>query len=186
MIPTLTVPALAMVWLFHRQQIILLSPKIRMIFSWCWLSFVVISASFSSVAAIKKVSASKLTGLESYALIQKEIARFQNPLVLGAFNCNFANCALWFGMSLVPEMELRMGPVTPNFYYFDIFSKKIHLPGKGELNDAQTNATIESLTAEGRTILLISPQFPQLSKFKLKLITETPLQNLYRVLGIAD
>ena len=186
MMPALTVPALAMVWLFHRQQIILLSHKIRMIFSWCWLSFVVISASFSSVTAIKKVSASKLAGLESYALIQKEIARFQNPLVIGAFNCNFANCALWFGMSLVPEMELRMGPVTPNFYYFDIFSKKIHLPGKGELNDAQTNATIESLTAEGRTILLISPQFPQLSKFKLKLITETSIQNLYQVLGIAD
>jgi hypothetical protein len=186
MIPALTVPALAMVWLLHRQQIILLSPKVRVIFSWCWLSFVVISASFSSVIAITKISASKLAGLQSSALIQKDIAQFQNPLVMGAFNCNFADCALWFGMSLVPEMELRMGSVTPNFYYFDIFSKKVHLPGKGELNDAQTNSKIESLIAEGRTILLISPQFPQLRKFKLKLITETSIQNLYQVLGIAD
>ena len=186
MIPALAVPALAMAWLLHQQQIILLSPKVRMIFSWCWLSFVVISAGVSTVTAVKKISASKLVGLESHALIQKDIGQFQNPLVMGAFNCNFADCALWFGMSLVPEMELRMGSVTPNFYYFDIFSKKIHLPGKGELNDAQTNATIEALITEGRTILLISPQFPQLSKFKLKLITETPIQNLYLVLGVAN
>jgi hypothetical protein len=186
MIPALGVPTLAIAWLLHRQQIILLSSKIRVIFSWCWLSIIIIGASFSTITAIKKISANKQIGLHSYALIQKDIQRFQNSLVLGAFNCNFANCALWFGMSLVPEMELRMASVTPNFYYFDVFSKKLHLPGKGELNDAQTNETIQTLIEQGRSVLLISPPFPQLNKFKLKLITETPIQNLYQILGIAD
>jgi hypothetical protein len=186
MIPALSVPALAVTWLLHRQQIICFSTRLRLIFNWCWLGVVIICASFSTTAAIKKISTNKQIGLQSSQLIQKEIQRFQNPLVMGAFNCNFSDCALWFGMSLVPEMELRMSSVTPNFYYFDIFSKKLHLPGRGELSDMQTNETIKTLIDDGRSVVLISPSFPQLTKLKLKLITETPIQNLYQVLGIAD
>jgi hypothetical protein len=72
----------------------------------------------------------------------------------------------------------------PNFYYFDIFSKKLHLPGKGELSDQQTAETIAALMGQTRPVLLISPPFPHLDKLKLELILSTPVQNLYRVVGL--
>ena len=79
-----------------------------------------------------------------------------------------------------------MGPVTPDFYYYDIFNKTLRLPGKGELTHQQTAETVEHLVQQTRPVLLISPPFPQLSQLKLELVAETPVKNLYRVRGLAS
>jgi hypothetical protein len=141
-------------------------------------------ASFSTIKAINTDSNTHQQGLHSYGSIQHALKQFEDPLVIGAFNCNFLECALWFGMGLVPEMELKTLPIMPNFYYFDIFSKKLHLPGKGELTDQQTAETIAALTLQSRPVLLISPPFPHLGNLKLELILETRIQNLYRIVGL--
>ena len=184
MIPALPLPLLGITWVLHRQSILPFSPKIGVAVSLYCLVILLAVASFSTVKAIKTVSNTHEQGLQSHRSIQHALKQFDDPLVLGAFNCNFLECALWFGMALVPEMELKTASVMPNFYYFDIFSKKLHLPGIGEISDQQTAETIEALMRQTRPVLLISPPFPHLDKLKLELILSTPVQNLYRVVGL--
>eukprot|EP01037_Dinobryon_pediforme_P002312 gene2313-2351_t len=90
----------------------------------------------------------------------------------------------WFGMLLVPEMELRMKQVTPNFLHFDIFNKRLHVPGIGELTEDGLRTTINELIAQNRDVLLISPEFDQLHKFELEKLLSTEIQNLYRIKGL--
>jgi len=184
MIPALPLPLLGIAWVLYQQNIVPLSYKMRVAISRVCLVILLAVASFSTFKAIKTVSNTHEQGLQSYRSIQHALKQFEDPLVLGAFNCNFIECALWFGMGLVPDMELKTTPIMPNFYYFDIFSKKLHLPGKGELSDQQTAETIAALTRQTRPVLLISPPFPHLAKLKLELLLSTPIQNLYRVTGL--
>ena len=186
MIPALPLSLLACAWLLHGQRVIPISAAIQKALGLCCLVVMLSTAATSVTSAINTVTNDHQKGLDSYTSIQQAIARYDQPLLLGAFNCNFAECALWFGMSLVPKMELKMASVTPNFYYFDIFSKKLHLPGQGELTNQQTTETVDYLTGQARPVLLISPPFPQLSRLKLELVAETPVQNLYRVRGNAE
>ena len=90
---------------------------------------------------------------------------------------------MWFGLLLVPEMDLKMDRITPDFYHFDIFSRKLHLPGVGELSAADTAKTVNQLVQSGRPVLLISPPYEHLAQFTLQKLLETPIQNLYRVTG---
>ena len=65
------------------------------------------------------------------------------------------------------------------------FNKSLHIPGIGELSDEQLKKTINDLLNQQREILLISPQFAQLSKFQLEKIRGNEVQNLYRITGLA-
>jgi hypothetical protein len=184
MIPALPIPLLGIAWLLHQQTIVPFSHKTRATLSGICLVVLLTVASFSILKAIKAVSNTHQQGMQSQRSIQHALKQFDDPLMLGAFNCNFLECALWFGMGLVPEMELKTAAIMPNFYYFDIFSKKLHLPGKGELSDQQTAETMAALMRQTRPVLLISPPFPHLAKLKLELLLSTPIQNLYRVTGL--
>jgi hypothetical protein len=186
MIPALPLTMLAGAWLIHGQQVLPASKAIQKVFGLCCLAMIVSTATVSVMAAAHSLAQDRQKGLASYTAIQQAIARFDQPLLIGAFNCNFPECALWFGMSLVPEMELKMASVTPNFYYYDIFNKTLRLPGQGELTHQQTAETIEHLVQHARPVLLISPPFPQLSQLKLELVAQTPVKNLYRVHGLAN
>ena len=77
-----------------------------------------------------------------------------------------------------------MSAVDTDFLYFDIFSKKIHSPGAGELSNEQTAATVVKFVAENRPLLLIAPPYPQLAALETQLILSTPGQNLYMVTGV--
>ena len=186
MIPALPLPMLVFAWLLHQQNFVSISKTTVKVLATAWLVTIITTAVAATSSSLSAVRITHQKGLESHALIREQLKRFDNPLVIGAFNCNFAECALWFGMALVPKMELRMAPITPNFYYFDIFSKKLHVPGQGELTDQQTRETIVLLTQQARPVLLISPPFPHLNKLRLELIVSTPVQNLYRVLDAID
>jgi hypothetical protein len=186
MVPALPLTLLASAWLLHGQQVLQMSKSLQKVFGLCCLAVVLWTAAVSTTSAIRSLAQDRQKGLGSYAAIQQTIARYDQPLLIGAFNCNFAECALWFGMSLVPEMELKMASVTPNFYYYDIFNKTLRVPGKGELSHQQTAEAVEHLVQQTRPVLLISPPFPQLSQLKLELVTKTPVNSLYRVHGLAN
>lgn len=186
MVPALPLTLLAFAWLLNGQQVLQVSKALQKVFGLCCLAAVLWTAAVSTTLAIRSLAQDRQKGLDSHAAIQQAIARYDQPLLIGAFNCNFAECALWFGMSLVPEMELKMGPVTPNFYYYDIFNKTLRVPGKGELSHQQTAETVEHLVQQTRPVLLISPPFPQLSQLKLELVTKTSVNSLYRVHGLAN
>jgi hypothetical protein len=186
MVPALPLTLLAFAWLLNGQQLLRSSNTLQKVFGLCCLAVVLWTAAVSTTLAIRSLAQDRQKGLNSYAAIQQAIARYDQPLLIGAFNCNFAECALWFGMSLVPEMELKMASVTPNFYYYDIFNKTLRVPGKGELSHQQTAEAVEHLIQQTRPVLLISPPFPQLSQLKLELVTKTPVNSLYRVHGLAN
>jgi hypothetical protein len=186
MVPALPLTLLASAWLLHGQQVLRMSKTLQKVLGLCCLALVLTTATVSTTLAIRSLAQDRQKGLDSYAAIQQAIARYDQPLLIGAFNCNFAECALWFGMSLVPAMELKMALVTPSFYYYDIFNKTLRLPGKGELTHQQTAETVEQLVQQTRPVLLISPPFPHLSQLKLELVAETPVKNLYRVHGLAN
>ena len=77
-----------------------------------------------------------------------------------------------------------MKQVTPNFLHFDIFNKRLHVPGIGELTEDRLRTTINELIAQNRDVLLISPEFDQLHKFELEKLLSTEIQNLYRIKGL--
>ena len=184
MVPALSIPALALVWLTQQFKITHNALRIRHAAYWGWLIFIISIASVSFAQSLKTVTDDHKRGVASHDQIVNEINRFTNPVILGTFNCNFLNCARWFGMSLVPEMERRMSAVDTDFLYFDIFSKKIHSPGAGELSNEQTAATVVKFVAENRPLLLIAPPYPQLAALETQLILSTPGQNLYMVTGV--
>lgn len=186
MVPALPLTLLACVWLLHGQRVLPPSRAIQKVGGLCCLAVVLSTAAVSTTLAIRSLAQDRQKGLDAHSAVQQAIARFDQPLLIGAFNCNFAECALWFGISLVPAMELKMASVTPRFYYYDIFNKTLRLPGKGELTHQQTAETVEYLVQQTQPVLLISPPFPQLSQLNLELVAETPVNNLYRVHGLAN
>lgn len=186
MVPALPLTLLACVWLLHGQRVLPPSRAIQKVGGLCCLAVVLSTAAVSTTLAIRFLAQDRQKGLDAHTAVQQAIARFDQPLLIGAFNCNFAECALWFGISLVPAMELKMALVTPRFYYYDIFNKTLRLPGKGELTHQQTAETVEYLVQQTQPVLLISPPFPQLSQLNLELVAETPVNNLYRVHGLAN
>ena len=183
MIAILPITVIGGVWLIFIQRIVVLSRPIRQIMAVAWI-VLLLQASYSSiVTGYRAVQAIHKVGAQSASDVKREINHFQNPLVIGTFNCNLPLCALWFGILLVPEMELKMDPITPEFYHFDIFARKLHLPGIGELSVEDTASTINRLVQSGRPVLLVSPPYEHLAQFRLETLLDTPIQNLYRVTG---
>jgi hypothetical protein len=184
MIPALPLALLAASWLLHSGSGMHIKALSKPYLSAAWLFLLCAVMVLSTTKAYTTVRINHERGERSYQAIYNELKKFDNPLLIGTFNCNFKECALWFGMLLVPVMELRMDKVTPNFFHFDVFNKRLHLPGKGEVDPNEAASIIEGLLAQGRTILLISPPYPQLGQFKLTPVLNTPIQNLYQVTGM--
>jgi hypothetical protein len=186
MIPALPLALMAASWLLHSESGLRLKVLTTNFFSTAWLILLCTLMVYSTTKAYSVVRLNHERGEQSYRAIRAELTKFNDPLLIGTFNCNFKECALWFGMLLVPIMELRMDKITPDFLHFDVFNKRLHLPGKGVVEPNEAISYIENLLAQGRTILLISPPYPQLAQFKLILILDTPIQNLYRVTGMTQ
>lgn len=184
MVPSLVISTLAFVWLVQQIRRPNQSSRTRKLMYWSWLIFVIFISAISLNKSLRTISHDHSQGLASHQQISREIEKFENPIILGTFNCNFLNCARWFGMSLVPPMEKRISSVDINFLYFDIFSKKLHIPGGGELNSEQTAEKLKAFITQNRPMLLIAPPYPQLSALETRLIFSTPVQNLYQVSGM--
>jgi hypothetical protein len=184
MIPALPLALMAASWLLHSNCKIGIKVLKQTYLSVLWFLILCILCFQSTTRSYMAVRANHERGEQSYNAIYNEVKKFNDPLLIGTFNCNFQECALWFGMLLVPVMELRMDKITPNFFHFDVFNKRLHLPGKGEVAPNEAISIIEDLLAQGRTILLISPPHPQLAQFKLMPVLNTPIQNLYLVTGM--
>jgi hypothetical protein len=184
MVPSLVISALAFVWFTQQIRRPSQGSLARQTIEWSWLILVILISTISFKKSLDTISHDHARGLASHHQISREIDKFESPIILGTFNCNFLNCARWFGMSLVPPMEKRMSSVDVNFLYFDIFSKKLHIPGVGELNGEQTAETVKTFITQNRPVLLIAPPYPQLNVLETRLIFSTPVQNLYQVTGM--
>jgi hypothetical protein len=184
MIPVLALAPLGMTWLLATQTIIPIRGIYNRVAIFACLSLFGYSAATSTLGSLETMAAIKSQARDSVAKIDAEIKKYNRPLLIGTFNCNFPECALWFGMMMVPDMEKRMLPIAPDFYHYDIFNRRLHEPGVGVLEPEEAELEINRAVASGRVVLMISPPFDQLSSFNLELILKTPNQNLYRVTGI--
>lgn len=132
--------------------------------------------------AFNNLRESRLIQDKSLASIQAELKKYPNPLVIGAYRCSLPECALSFGASYAPVLEKKVAPVLENFYEFNIWNKKLRVFGEGWVSLQRINKYI----AEGRSILLVSPMYPELGVFALEPIVHSPVQSLYRITGVAD
>ena len=187
MIPVLPITLIGGVWLIYQFNFLKTpSDFLKKLLTKIWFLVILVISGIAFSQAYTSLTSLHKKGLQSHTEINNQISKYNDPILIGAFNCNFLECAEWFGMLLVPEMELRMKPFTPNFYHYDIFSKRLHTPGIGELTNEQTEQTILDLIAQNRNVLLISPEFEQLKRFKLEKIYSTEIQNLYRITGLSN
>ena len=183
MIAVLPVTVMGGAWLVFAQRMIPLPESIRSWIGGGWMILLVYALANASVAGYAGVRAIHEAGERSRDAVLSETSNFKNPVLIGTFNCNLPECALWFGMLMVPEMELKMDGVTPDFYHFDIFGRRLHLPGVGELSAEATADTVNRLIESGRPVFLVSPPYDQLAQFRLEKISGDHVQNLYRVTG---
>jgi hypothetical protein len=151
--------------------------------SFGWLLVTIYIAIVSTVSAYASLKSNRGLAEASYNSIATEISKYENPIIIGTFNCSFEGCATWFGIALAHGLDLRMDRVDQWFYYYDIFSKNLRTPGQAEAPREQTPKTINNLISAGRTLLLISPVYEQNSQFKLAELIKTPNQTLYRITG---
>ncbi|PRY98679.1 uncharacterized protein DUF2029 [Jezberella montanilacus] len=184
MIPALPFAILGGAWVINNLAFFRIQGETKHWISVIWFVCVLTISLVSFTEATSTLAKNQNKGQRSYEAINNELKKYKNPVLVGAFNCNFIECAEWFGMLLVPEMELRMKQVTPNFLHFDIFNKRLHVPGIGELTEDGLRTTINELIAQNRDVLLISPEFDQLHKFELEKLLSTEIQNLYRIKGL--
>lgn len=183
MIAVLPVTVMGGAWLVFAQRMVPLPGAIRPWFGGLWLILLVWASVNASIAGYAGVRAIHDAGEQSRSAVLSETSNFRNPILIGTFNCNLPECALWFGMLMVPEMELKMDGITPDFYHFDIFGRRLHLPGVGELSAEATADTVNRLVESGRPVFLISPPYDQLAQFRLEKLSGDRVQNLYRVMG---
>lgn len=186
MVPALPFALVGGIWLINNSNIFIKSIKLKKWTSNLYLVLILSLAITAFISAYQRLDNIDKEAQKSHAEISNEIKKYNNPLLIGAFNCNFLACAEWFGMLLVPDMELRMVPFTPNFYHYDVFNKRLHAPGIGVLDNEQVKNIVNDLSLEKREILLISPEYEQLKIFNLEKIYSTKIQNLYKVTGIRN
>jgi hypothetical protein len=183
MIPALPLTAIIVVWFVHTQKFIPLSTLVQKVLGALVLAFFSYQSVTSSVNAYKMIAANHSRGTQANQIVMEGIEKFNNPVLIGTFNCTLHECALWFGQLMIPELGLKMDQVTTDFYHFDIFAKNLHVPGNGGLSHADTAQVINGFVEASRPVLLISPPYQQLASFEVKKIVSTPVQDLYQVIG---
>lgn len=183
MIPALPLTAIIVVWFVHTQKFILLSTLVQKVLGVLAFTFFAYQSITASVSAYKMIAANHSRGAQANQRVLDGMKQFENPILIGTFNCTLPKCTLWFGQLMIPEVGFKMDRVTTNFYHFDIFAKNLHVPGKGGLSHADTAQVINSLVETSRPVLLISPPYQQLANFEVEKIVSTPVQDLYRVIG---
>ncbi len=183
MIPVLPIAMIVVVWFLHAQKFIIFSTNVHRVLWGIVFVFFTYLAAISSVGAYNMIAANQSRGAQSNRSIYEAIKKFQQPVLIGTFNCTLPSCALWFGQLMTPDVERKMDQVTTDFYHFDIFAKNLHVPGKGALNQDESAQTIKQFVESGRPVLLISPPYEQLAGFEVEKIVSTQVQDLYRVSG---
>ena len=183
MIAVLPVTVMGGAWLVFAQRMVPLPELIRQWLGGLWLILLAYASVNASIAGYAGVRAIHEAGERSRDAVLSETSNSKNPVLIGTFNCNLPECALWFGMLMVPEIELKMEGITRDFYHFDIFGRRLHVPGVGELSAEATADTVNRLVDSGRPVFLISPPYDQLAQFRLEKLSGDRVQNLYRVTG---
>lgn len=114
---------------------------------------------------------------KSIAIINDELAKHPNALVLGTHMCVLKQCAMGHGMWHTPSMDSHMGPKLENFVWYNIFNNMVYVPTIGW----QPLSSLNEQMGSGRDVLLLSRNYLALGDFKLDELVNAGEQSLYRV-----
>ena len=70
---------------------------------------------------------------ESNALIQAEMKKYSDPVVVGTSGCKLAECALAYGLVYSRGLDREVSHVLTNFIYYDLWNKKLSVFGVGSV-----------------------------------------------------
>ncbi len=119
---------------------------------------------------------------QSVNQIQKEIAKYQNPLVLTSYGCYLPQCALIYGIETASGLNKKIAPFLANYWGFNVWANLFVIEGRGfyPLN------IIEPQLASNRPIFLVTyiDGFPAYDSLQRELILTAGDQKLYRITGL--
>ena len=98
---------------------------------------------------------------ESNALIQAEMKKHSDPVVIGTYGCKLAECALAYGAVYSRGLDREVSHVLTNFIYYDLWNKKLSVFGVGWVDLDLAN----EYTSKGREVLLLSRSWAYPGKF---------------------
>ena len=119
---------------------------------------------------------------QTLAVVQAEIAKFSNPIVIGTYGCMLPTCALSYGVSASAGLTEKLKDLFRDHYDLNIWNGLL----RSNYNGWMPVSFVVQAVSEGRTVLLVVPtQYPDLEGFALDSLIKMPTQALYRVKGLA-
>lgn len=115
--------------------------------------------------------------------IQRELAKYPNPLVMGSYSCSLPQCGLLFGIEFAPAIDKKIAPFLANFYGFNVWNGLLLIDGHGfyPLTSLQPFFSIQ------RPVFLVTQiDFPSFDLFKKELVLRAGDQKLYKITGLTS
>jgi hypothetical protein len=113
--------------------------------------------------------------------VQRELAKYQNPLVITSYGCYLPQCGVLFGIEYAPAIDKKAGPVLANFYGFNVWNSMLLIDGHG----FYPLSVLEPFFTASRPVFLVTRiDFPAFDVFKKELILTAEDQKLYKINGL--
>ena len=113
--------------------------------------------------------------------LQRELAKYQNPLVITSYGCYLPQCGVMFGIEYAPAIDKKAGSLLANFYGFNVFNSMLLIDGHGFY---PLNRLEPFFTASRPVFLITRIDFPAFDLFKKELVLTAEDQKLYKITGL--
>ena len=193
MVPVLPLAFVGCVLVARQVCAIYSSTRLSMFLPMLLLGLGVLMAGNATSATYASLHNSRRSTDESNTLIQAEMKKHSDPVVIGTYGCKLAECALAYGVVYSRGLDREVSHVLANFMYYDLtleFStvsrgKKLSVFGVGWVDLDLVN----EYTSKGREVLLLSRPWAHpgkfLNEFRLKPLIDTPHQSLYKITSVS-
>ena len=142
------------------------------------MAILVVQANYSAFATLR---AERIQHNRSVVILQNELARHSNPLVIGSYGCYLPQCGVLFGIEYAPAIDKKVGPFLANFYGFNVWNNMLVIDGHG----FYPLTVLQPFFEINRPIFLITQiDFPAFEVFKKELILTAEDQKLYKITGL--
>lgn len=155
------------------------SSKIRMlsVILAALVVFSIKSASFN----IKAINSDRSEQINAMNIIEPEIAKYPDAVLLGTYRCTLPECAFLYSAEYSKSINWRLSSFFTNHVWLNIGNNKINTFEGGRKEISSLNQYLDA----GRVVLLLSREYPSLKLLNIEPLVITEGQSLYRVTGIA-
>ena len=170
--------SLLMLWLIERRPATALPVKSFFAIA---ITTLIIYSTYSAFTVLKQ---QRVQRNHSVNQIQKELAKYQNALILTSYGCYLPQCALMYGIETAPGLDKKIPPFLVNYWGFNVWANMFVIDGHG----FYPLSIIEPQFASKRPIFLVTyiDGFPAYDALQKELILTAGDQKLYRVTGLTS